>query len=333
MSGFTFPCPACGQDILSDTSQVGTQIACPGCNATIEVPAEVPGTVEASTPATVPPATPAGTVTVGQRTSRLAIASVVCSLLSSVTCVGWLPGIICGHLAKSRIRRDLSLKGSGLATAGLVIGYLTLMLETVAAVVQIWRFSAAVKHGYEDIQQDLATKSVIVTQTQSTTISNNLRPPEPGAPLTVVTARPPSEPTLAGRMPDLSNVAFPNQPTSGKLHGLDFALKMATFRNGDLKLRSASGITLDVYRLGTSIEGRSYQIQPDDSDKANPHVKMTWEEGGAVQTATFNQGYAMKLQFAQAINRTVSGKIYLCFPDAAKSCVAGTFQVRLPKPQ
>ena len=333
MSGFTFPCPACGQDILSDTTQVRTQITCPGCNATIEVPEEMPGPVEVSTPATVQPAPSAGTVSIGHRTSRLAIASLVCSLLSLITCVGWLPGIICGHLAKAQFRRDSSLKGSGLATAGLVIGYLTLLLETGAAVVQMWRISAAVKHGYEGIQQGLATNQVIVTPTQSATVSNTVPLPGPVTPLTVTTTKPPGELSRVGWIPDLSQVAFPDHPASGKLHGLDFTAKTAAFKNGDLKLRSASGITLDIYHLEASIDGRSYQIQPGDSGKANPHVKMTWEEGGAIQTATFNQGYAMKLQFAQALNRTVSGKIYVCFPDAAKSCVAGTFQVRLPRSQ
>jgi hypothetical protein len=90
---------------------------------------------------------------------------------------------------------------------------------------------------------------------------------------------------------------------------------------------------LAVYRLGADIEDRSYEIQHDDDDRANPRVRMTWNEGGAIQTATFNQGYGMKLQFGPAINRTVSGKIYLCFPHDAKSCIAGTFEVRLPKPQ
>ena len=84
---------------------------------------------------------------------------------------------------------------------------------------------------------------------------------------------------------------------------------------------------LDIFRLGASIEGHSYEIQPADGGNANPHVKMTWNEGGAIQTATFSKGYGMKLQFDQAINRTVSAKIYLCFPDDSKSCVAGIFEV------
>ena len=88
---------------------------------------------------------------------------------------------------------------------------------------------------------------------------------------------------------------------------------------------------LDIFRLDESIEGQRYEIHSVDSDSTNPHVKMTWNEGDVVQTATYSKGYGMKLQFDQAINRTISGKIYLCLPDDSKSCVAGTFKVRLSK--
>jgi len=331
MSEFKFSCPACGQNILCDTTQVGTQITCPGCNAAIAMPKETAGTAEVSTRTAIPPALPGNIATTAQRTSRLAIASVVCSLSSLITCVGWLPGIICGHLAKSRIRRNPSLKGSGLATTGLIIGYLILMSEVGTTAVYVWRFSTAVKQGYENVRQNLATNNLIVTQTQSTTVSNDNQPMEPVKPETVAAANPQIEPDKTGWTSGINKVSFPNYPVSGKLHGMDFAVKTASFRNGDLRIRSADGMQLDVYHLGASIEGRSYEIQSDDDDTANPHVKMTWNEGGAVETATFNKGYGMKLQFAQAINRTVSGKIYLCFPDDAKSCVAGTFEVKLPK--
>jgi hypothetical protein len=333
MSEFKFSCPACGQDILCDTTHVGTQIACPGCNATIAVPKETAGTADVSTQTGIPPALPGNIATTVQRTSRLAIASLVCSLSSLITCVGWLPGIICGHLAKSRIRRNPTLKGSGLATAGLIIGYLILMLEVGTAAVRIWSFSAALKHGYENVRQDLTTNNVIVTQTQSTTVSNDNKPMEPVKSETVPTGNQQIEPAKSEWTSDISKAYFPDHPASGKLHGIDFAAKTVSFRNGDLKIRSANGMQLDIFRLGASIEGHSYEIQPADGGNANPHVKMTWNEGGVIQTATFSKGYGMKLQFDQAINRTVSAKIYLCFPDDSKSCVAGTFEVRLPKQQ
>ena len=286
---------------------------------------------EVSAPASVPLESAPDSAPAIQRTSGLAIASLVCSLASLITCVGWLPGIICGHLAKSRIRRNPSLKGSGLATAGLVIGYSILVLEAGTAAVQMWRFSAAVKQGYEKVRQDLGTNTVLVAQTESTTASNGNQPIEPVESAPVAAANPQPAPAPAGWTSDPSNMTFPNHPVSGKLHGMDFVARTAMFRNGDLKIRSTSGMLLDVYHLGASIEGQSYEVQPSDHDRSSPHVKITWSEGSAVQTATFNQGYAMKLQFAQPVNRTISGKIYLCFPDVSKSCVAGTFTVRLPK--
>ncbi len=312
MSEFKFQCPACGQNILCDTAHAGTQIACPSCKATIAVPKETAGTA-------------------AQRTSRLAIASLVCSLSSFITCIGWLPGIICGHMAKSRIHRDPSLKGNGLATAGLVIGYLILIIGTGTTAVRIWSFSSAVKHGFENAKHDLATNNTIITQTQSTNVSNDNQQVEPVKPEPVVTNNQQTEPVKSEWTSDISKMSFPDQPVSGKLHGSDFTLKTASFKNGDLKLSDGNGMLLDVYRLGASIEGQRYEIHSIDSDNTNPRVKMTWNEGDVAQASTFSKGYGMKLQFDQAINRTISGKIYLCLPDDSKSCIAGTFKVRLPK--
>jgi DNA-directed RNA polymerase subunit RPC12/RpoP/cbb3-type cytochrome oxidase subunit 3 len=327
MSEFKFRCPACGQDILCDTTHVGTQIACPACKATVIVPKETAGTA-------------------AQRTSKLAIASLVCSLLSLVTCIGWLPGIICGHMAKSRIRRNPSLKGNGLATAGLAIGYLFLILGVCIIAVHVWTFSKAMKHGFENAKHDLATNNFVITQTHPTTVSNDNEQAEPVEPETVVTnsqqpepAKPEPvvinnqqiEPAKSGWASDVSKISFPDHPVSGRLHGSDFTLKTVSFRNGDLKITSENGMLLDVFRLDESVEGQRYEIHSIDNDSTNPHIKMTWNEGDVVQTSTYIKGYGMKLQFDQAINRTISGRIYLCLPDDSKSYVAGTFKVRLPK--
>jgi hypothetical protein len=291
---------------------VGTQIACPACNATITVPKETAGTA--------------------QRTSGLAIASFVCSLSSFITCIGWLPGIICGHMARSRIRRNPSLKGSGLATAGLVIGYLFLMSEVGTTAVYVWRVSNAVKHGFENARQSLATNKIIVVQTQSTTVSNNSQPVEPVTPATTVVTSRQIEREKSEWTADISKASFPDHPASGKLHGLDFTVTTASFRNGDLKIRAGNGMLVDIFHLDASIEGHSYEVQSDaGGNTSNPLVRMTWNEGDVIQTSTFSKRYGMKLQFGQAVNRKVSGKIYLCFPDDSKSCVAGTFEVRLLK--
>jgi hypothetical protein len=75
------------------------------------------------TPLSAPPAQPG--VPAVPRTSTLAIASLV------LGCLGWLlpvilgpAGVVTGHLARAEIKRDPSLKGSGQATAGLILGYI-----------------------------------------------------------------------------------------------------------------------------------------------------------------------------------------------------------------
>src|SRR4051812_38581665 len=54
-------------------------------------------------------------------TSGLAIASLVCGILW----IGALPAVICGHIARSQIKKSGGrLQGSGIALAGLILGYL-----------------------------------------------------------------------------------------------------------------------------------------------------------------------------------------------------------------
>lgn len=340
MSEFKFSCPACGQNVLCDTAHAGTEIACPTCHAAIVVPQETAQPAVAPVPAdgTPPPWTgynTTGTVQTAQRTSGLAIASLVCSLSSLVTCVGWLPGIICGHLAKSRIRQNSGLKGQGLATAGLIIGYLILMLEAGTVGIKMWRLSAAMKEGYESVRSDLATNQIILTTNQFATISNTNQPMDSAGTGAVVAGNLPAEAGNSGSewTADINSASFPDHPVSGKFHGMDFTFKTALFRNGTLKISSAEGMVLEIFRLGTSIANQDYEVQPADDGGDIQHVKMTWNEGDVIQSATFNKGYGMKLHFDQVQNRKVAAKIYLCFPDDSKSYVVGSFEVRLAKPK
>jgi peptidyl-prolyl cis-trans isomerase B (cyclophilin B) len=62
-----------------------------------------------------------------KRTNGLAIASLCCAVGSVVVPVAWILGIIFGHIALRQIDRDPRQSGSGIAVAGLVIGYLILL--------------------------------------------------------------------------------------------------------------------------------------------------------------------------------------------------------------
>lgn len=74
------------------------------------------------------PATPYGygyAMPQAQRTNGMAIASLVCSLLTLACGITWILGIIFGHVALNQIKRT-GEAGRGMAVAGLVIGYLCL---------------------------------------------------------------------------------------------------------------------------------------------------------------------------------------------------------------
>jgi Domain of unknown function (DUF4190)/GYF domain 2 len=93
-------------------------------------PASAEPTAPAPPTATPTSATPTAAVTVPQnRTEPLAIVSLVLSIAGLLGfCCGLLlfsaiAGIVCGHLALSRIKKDPTLQGHGLAMAGTVIGY------------------------------------------------------------------------------------------------------------------------------------------------------------------------------------------------------------------
>jgi DNA-directed RNA polymerase subunit RPC12/RpoP len=113
MSEFRFLCPECGQKILANTGDSGTPIACPTCQKNITVPADPMSQQQAS-----------------GRFSALAGASLICSVFVPL---GSIPGIICGHMAKARMRRNIFLEGGKLANAGLLISYCVLM-ATLAVV-------------------------------------------------------------------------------------------------------------------------------------------------------------------------------------------------------
>ncbi len=75
------------------------------------------------------------------RTSAFAVASLVCGILSIILCLGpitGIPAIICGHKGLSETKRGGGyVTGSGMAVAGLVMGYVSLVLTLIAAVILV----------------------------------------------------------------------------------------------------------------------------------------------------------------------------------------------------
>jgi len=132
MSDHEFNCPACGQKIACHPGDAGTAVNCPACQAAFTVP---PAPRSAPKPAPTPLQTKAAALGVTIQTENnycgLAIASVISSVVFGI---GWLPGIICGHIAKARIRRNPLLDGETMANVGLAISYLWLLAIPVVSV-------------------------------------------------------------------------------------------------------------------------------------------------------------------------------------------------------
>lgn len=77
-----------------------------------------------------------------QPTNGMAIASMVCGLVSLPMMLGcWvgilvgIPAVICGHVALSQMKRMSLQQGRGMAITGLITGYLTIGLTLVVGIV------------------------------------------------------------------------------------------------------------------------------------------------------------------------------------------------------
>jgi len=127
-------CPFCAQEIEDDA------IRCPACQEDLAT-----GTVRAAQPAAPPQPPPPPPVRLSSagvplppghasqaayaadadaKTSGLAIGSLICGVLFFIFPAA-LAAVIFGHLSHSQIHKSAGrLKGSGLATAGLILGYM-----------------------------------------------------------------------------------------------------------------------------------------------------------------------------------------------------------------
>jgi Domain of unknown function (DUF4190) len=83
---------------------------------------------------------------VAGKTNTLAIVSLVASLIGLVSGVGFIVGIICGHLALSQIKKT-GEEGRGLAIAGLIIGYVGILISIILTIVFIALFATLATDG------------------------------------------------------------------------------------------------------------------------------------------------------------------------------------------
>jgi hypothetical protein len=73
---------------------------------------------------------------------RMSSSAASCLLLSGVgflvPVIGSVPALVCGHVARRRFRAEPTLRGRGLAMAGLVIGYASLAYSLYIFAMVAW---------------------------------------------------------------------------------------------------------------------------------------------------------------------------------------------------
>ena len=166
----------------------------------------------------------------------------------------------------------------------------------------------------------------------------------PPKPIAVTNTAPKPKPVLAPRASDtnwmlaLDTATIPNGTAVGRIHGQDFIVEKAIFQNGVLTLREGakgpveSGVQVNFSGVqAETLAGHSLNITTN-VDKA-VRVILRWKEGGELGRAGFDADYAMRLEFGPLANNRLSGKIYLCTPDAEKSYLMGAFNAAVPKPR
>jgi len=134
---------------------------------------------------------------------------------------------------------------------------------------------------------------------------------------------------------DLIGTGIPTYPAAGRINGQNFICERATLQGGLLTLRYGD-LDFVINFAGANaqmLSGKSIDV--DTNTPSAARVVLRWKDGDHAMHETFTNGYALLLDFGEAANNRIPGKIYLCLSDDKKSYVAGTFkaEIRKPKPK
>ena len=100
-----------------------------------------------------------------EKTSNLALWSMICGIAAFVCGIAFLPAIILGHMGLSETKKNPAIKGRGMAIAGLIMGYLYGVFFIAVVVISVLiALGNQVKGTFKQVQ---------ATQTQDDSDSNS----------------------------------------------------------------------------------------------------------------------------------------------------------------
>jgi hypothetical protein len=344
MSESKLSCPHCEQHILIDDAWAGQTINCPSCQKPFQVPAAEapvaseappppvppPGGLRINRPAAPPPPPPSGArampggrptyaaaPAVQPRTSGLAIASLILSILG---CFGLtaIAAVICGHMARKRISRDPSLKGGGMALAGLIIGYLTLGCCVAGVTFTAVRMRQFGKEFSAEFEREMAKQS-------QTKPGGDTQDPATGMGS--------DEAVWNDARTETPTPAVPEGAVSGNIKGDAFTYSKSTLAT-NMGLFSVSDgedfladrqVQIFLFpKAGESFENRTWKITSAGTG-SKPHVHLRWQENGAPQSQAMMSGYQLELTTGSISNGVLSGTLNLKITTKVPTELKGKF--------
>jgi DNA-directed RNA polymerase subunit RPC12/RpoP len=131
-------------------------------------------------------------------------------------------------------------------------------------------------------------------------------------------------------MLNLAAVRIPDGTAAGRIHGQDFIIEHASFNNGTLILRAGTngpltfGVTINFSGApAEALAGKNLNILADTNKSAR--VSLHWQDEADNGRDSFQNSYALRLQFGNLTDDRLPGKIYLCTPDPQRSYLMGSF--------
>lgn len=114
-----------------------------------------------------PPPLAGSAATHGTKTDPLSIWSLVLGILSFLcfSLLAGIPAIICGHVSLGRLKKNALLRGKGMAIAGLIMGYVSLVCVPVQLGMALPAMSAALEKGQATQKLNNARQIQLALQT------------------------------------------------------------------------------------------------------------------------------------------------------------------------
>ena len=236
-----------------------------------------------------------------------------------------IAGLVCGHMALSRIRRH-ALGGKVWAVIGLVLGYLfavltALSIAYVISVKQGWIQPPQSQRQWPRIPNRTSPRpsgqrfpGVQPSRPQFPTPQPNRSTPMPGAPLRSGPAYYRSDVT--------NNV-------TGSVGGQPFKCNRARIMGGMLELGQGDDFFPDASvtiftQLTGDLSGKVVVV-PAAAGAISPPLNVRWKENGRTRMEPPVRNYVMRLEFGQKSGNLVPGKIQLEIPGNPPTKISGEF--------